>query len=117
MRYLNVSQILRRWIRVMAKKSSIIKNNKRKIKSEKYAAFRTELRNKVSDMKLSEEERFEAHLKLQKLPRDTSRCRVITRCFVTGRARGNLRKFGLSRISFREMALRGLLPGVTKASW
>lgn len=85
--------------------------------AEKYAPLRAELRKKVSDLKLSEEERYEAHLKLQKLPRDTSRCRVITRCFVTGRPRGNLRKFGLSRIAFREMALKGLLPGVTKASW
>lgn len=117
MRYLKDSQILRRLRKVMAKKSSIEKNNKRKKMSEKYAAHRTELRNKVSNMNLSEEERFEAHLKLQKLPRDTARSRVITRCFVTGRPRGNLRKFGLSRISFREMALKGLLPGVTKASW
>ena len=101
----------------MAKKSSIEKNNKRKKMAEKYAPLRAELRKKVSDLKLSEEERYEAHLKLQKLPRDTSRCRVITRCFVTGRPRGNLRKFGLSRIAFREMALKGLLPGVTKASW
>jgi small subunit ribosomal protein S14 len=101
----------------MAKKSSIEKNNRRKRISDKWRPIRKELRNKVSNMKLSDEERYEAHLKLQKLPRITSPFRVITRCFITGRPRGNLRKFGLCRIAFRELALAGKLPGVTKASW
>jgi len=56
-------------------------------------------------------------LKLQKLPRDTNPNRVITRCQISGRPRGNYKKFGLSRIAFRQMALIGKLPGVTKASW
>ena len=101
----------------MAKKSAIEKNNRRKRISDKWRPIRTELRNKVSDLKLSDEERYEAHIKLQKLPKVTCPNRVINRCFVTGRPRGNLRKFGLSRITFRELALTGKIPGVTKASW
>ncbi|XGC80082.1 30S ribosomal protein S14 [Bdellovibrio bacteriovorus] len=101
----------------MARKASIEKNNKRKAKSAKYVAYRAELRAKAVDMKLSEEERFEARKKLQALPKDTNPNRVITRCEITGRPRGNYRKFGLSRIAFRQLALDGKLPGVTKASW
>ena len=101
----------------MAKVSAIKKNEKRHAKALKYAAYRTELRKKVSNPNLSDEERYEAHIKLQKLPRDSSINRVVRRCFVTGRPRGHLRKFGLSRIAFREMSLRGQLPGVTKSSW
>lgn len=85
--------------------------------ASKYGQYRNELRNKAVDQKLSEEERMMARKKLQDLPRDTSACRVITRCEVTGRPRGNYRKFGLSRLSFRQLALDGKLPGVTKASW
>lgn len=101
----------------MAKKSAIEKNNRRKALAAKYEAYRRELRKKVVNPNLSDEERFEAHIKLQKLPRDTSRIRTVNRCYITGRPRGNYRKFGISRIAFREMALRGLIPGVTKASW
>jgi small subunit ribosomal protein S14 len=101
----------------MAKTSSIKKNEKRKELSQRYFKYRTELREKSVNMKLSDEERAEAQLKLQKLPRDTSPCRVITRCYLSGRSRGNYRKFGLSRMAFRDLAHRGLLPGVTKASW
>jgi small subunit ribosomal protein S14 len=101
----------------MAKLSSIHKNERRKIMSEKYGRYRTELRKKANNPNLGDEERAEARLKLQKLPRDTSPCRVITRCSLTGRPRGNFRKFGLSRMAFRQLAHRGLLPGVTKASW
>ena len=101
----------------MAKLSSINKNNRRIALSEKYGRVRTELRKKALDMNLTEEERAAARLKLQKMPRDTSPNRVITRCYLTGRARGNYRKFGLSRMAFRTLAHRGLLPGVTKASW
>ncbi|MCB0389763.1 MAG: 30S ribosomal protein S14 [Bdellovibrionales bacterium] len=101
----------------MAKKSAIEKNNRRMKMAERLGPVRAELRKKVSNPNLSEEERYEAHLKLQKMPRDSSPCRVVSRCFVTGRPRGTLRKFGLSRIAFREMALHGRLPGVTKASW
>lgn len=101
----------------MARKASIEKNNKRKATAKKYFAHRTELRTKAVDMKLSEEERNEARKKLQALPRDTNPNRTITRCELTGRPRGNYRKFGLSRMAFRQLALDGKLPGVTKASW
>lgn len=101
----------------MARKASIVKNNKRKEKSKKYFAHRTELRTQAVDMNLSEEERSTARRKLQDLPRDTNPNRVITRCQMTGRPRGNYRKFGLSRMVFRALALDGKLPGVTKASW
>ena len=101
----------------MARKSSIVKNNKRIEKSKKYFAHRTELREKAIDMKLTDEERAEARRKLQDLPRDTSPIRAITRCQLSGRPRGNYRKFGLSRMAFRALALEGKLPGVTKASW
>lgn len=101
----------------MARKASIEKNNKRKAISKKYVAYRAELREKAVNMKLSDEDRFEARKKLQALPRDTNPNRVITRCEISGRPRGNYRKFGLSRIAFRALALDGKLPGVTKASW
>lgn len=101
----------------MAKLSSINKNNRRKALAEKYGRYRTELRNKANNPNVPEEERFAARMKLQKLPRDTSPCRSIVRCSLTGRPRGNYRKFGLSRMAFRQLAHKGLLPGVTKASW
>ena len=101
----------------MARKASIVKNNKRKEKAKKYFAHRTELRAKAIDMSLPEEERATARRKLQDLPRDTNPNRTITRCQMTGRPRGNYRKFGLSRMVFRALALDGKLPGVTKASW
>ena len=101
----------------MARKASIEKNNNRKAKSTKYYKYRTELREKAVNLKLSDEERDAARKKLQALPRNTAPNRVITRCQISGRPRGNYRKFGLSRIAFRQLALDGKLPGVTKASW
>lgn len=101
----------------MARKASIEKNNKRKALAKKYFKYREELRTKAVDVKLSEEERVLARKKLQALPRDTNANRVITRCELSGRPRGNYRKFGLSRLAFRQLALDGKLPGVTKASW
>jgi len=101
----------------MARKASIEKNNKRKALAKKFFPLRKELREKAVDMKLSDEVRAAARKKLQALPRDTSICRVITRCEISGRPRGNYKKFGLSRIAFRALALDGKLPGVTKASW
>jgi small subunit ribosomal protein S14 len=101
----------------LARKASIEKNNKRKELSKRYTEYRTELREKAVNMKLSEEERAVARKKLQALPRNTNPNRVITRCEISGRPRGNYRKFGLSRIAFRQLALDGKLPGVTKASW
>jgi len=93
------------------------KNERRKKISDKWGPIRAELRKKSVDMKLSEEERGAARLKLQKMPRDTAPTRVVTRCHLSGRPRGVYRKFMLSRLAFRELAHKGLLPGVTKASW
>lgn len=101
----------------MARKAAIEKNNKKKALSTKFYKLRTELRDKAVNLSLSDEERAEARNKLQALPRNTSPNRVTTRCQITGRSRGNYKKFGLSRIAFRELALDGKLPGVTKASW
>lgn len=101
----------------MARLASIEKNNRRKEKSSRYYKHRDELRAKAVDPKLSDEERWDARKKLQSLPKDTNPNRVITRCKLTGRPRGNYTKFGLCRLKFRELALDGKLPGVTKASW
>ena len=101
----------------MARLAAIKKNNRRKEKSSRYYKYRKELRAKSLDVKLSDEDRQAAFVKLQKLPKDTIPNRVITRCVVSGRPRGNYKKFGLSRIAFRALALIGKLPGVTKASW
>ena len=101
----------------MAKKSSIMKNDKRREKAFKCRAYRTELREKAANLKLSEEERYSAGIALQKLPRNSSLCRVTRRCNITGRPRGNLRRFGLSRLVFRQLAHQGKIPGVLKSSW
>ncbi len=101
----------------MARKSSIEKNDRKLRVALKYFEYRKQLREKSVDVKASDEEKSEARKKLQSLPRNTSISRVTTRCKLTGRPRGNYRKFGLSRMKFRELALAGKLPGVTKASW
>ena len=101
----------------MAKKSSIVKNNKRREKAFKYKDIRTTLRKKVSNLKLPEEERVSAGIALQKLPKDSSLSRVVRRCNISGRPRGNLRRFGLSRLMFRKLAHQGKIPGVIKSSW
>ncbi len=101
----------------MAKISVMQRNEKRKRLAQKYNTKRADLKKKAIDMNLSDEERDEARTKLQKLPRNSVPCRQVVRCVLTGRARGVYRKFGLSRIKFRELALKGYLPGVTKASW
>lgn len=101
----------------MAKTSSIIKNDRRRAMSEKFRAKRLELKQTIKNPATSAEDRAAAMVKLQKLPRDASPIRVVARCRVTGRPRGNLRKFGLSRIMFRDKALAGEITGVVKASW
>ncbi len=101
----------------MAKLSSINKNERRRALSAKHFQARRDLRAKSLNPKVPEAEREAAYLKLQKMPRDGNPNRVVNRCMITGRPRGNLRKFGLSRIKFRELALTGKIPGVTKASW
>jgi len=101
----------------MAKKSKIV-NNQHKIKlSNRLFEKRKSLLEKINDVSLSFEERQQYRLKLEKLPKNSNRIRVRNRCNVTGRPRGVYRKFGLSRITFRELALKGLIPGVSKASW
>jgi small subunit ribosomal protein S14 len=101
----------------MAKKSSVEKQKRRErlvnLKWEK----RQELRKKVYNINLSEEEREQARVALNKMPRDSSPIRLRNRCQLTGRPRGFLRKFKLSRLTFRELASLGMIPGVTKSSW
>ncbi len=101
----------------MAKKGKIESNEKRKRLVKKYAKKRAELLAIARDRSRPIEERFEAQMKLAKLPRNAAPVRVRNRCELTGRPRGYYRKFRLSRIALRELANRGLLPGVTKASW
>jgi len=101
----------------MAKKSTIEKNERRKKLTARYAAKRRALKAIVQKPSSTAEARQAAQLALAKLPRNSARERVRHRCSMTGRSRGNLREFGLSRIAFREMALQGLIPGVRKASW
>ena len=95
----------------------IAKNKKRQKTVEHYAVLRAELKEKIRSPQTSEEEREEARIKLQKLPRNANPIRLRNRCFVTGRPRGFYRKFGLSRLEIRIKAGAGQLPGVTKASW
>jgi small subunit ribosomal protein S14 len=101
----------------MAKKSSVEKQKRREKAVKLGWNKRQELKSKIRDMNLSEEERAEAGVALNKMKRDTSPIRLRNRCKLTGRARGFLRKFQVSRLAFREMALAGLIPGVTKSSW
>jgi len=101
----------------MAKVSAIHKNMRREALAAKHGPIRKKLRKQSVDLNLSEEERWEAMMKLQKMPRNGSPSRVVNRCRLTGRPKGVLKKFGMSRIAFRELALQGKLPGVTKSSW
>ena len=101
----------------MAKLSLVNRNEKRRGTVKRLAAKRAELLATANNPKLAQEERYEARLKLQKLPRDSSPVRVRNRCAMTGRPRGTFRKFGLARNKLREIAMRGEIPGVIKASW
>tara|TARA_B110000014_G_scaffold253885_1_gene233806 strand:- start:328 stop:633 length:306 start_codon:yes stop_codon:yes gene_type:complete len=101
----------------MAKKSKIVREKKLIKLVEKYAQKRKELKTIISNPNTPIEEREEAVIKLDKLPKSSSAIRIRNRCFITGRPRGVIRRFQLSRLSFREMALNGEIPGVTKASW
>ena len=83
----------------------------------KYAAKKAELKKILKDPKTSDEDFFAAQRKLCKIPRNASKIRIRNRCSITGRSRGYMGKFGVSRITFRELALDGKLPGVTKSSW
>ena len=101
----------------MAKTSSVNRNEKRKYMSTRDKVKRAELKAQVMDRSAPVEERFEATLKLAELPRNGAAVRVRLRCALTGRARGNYRKFKLSRNMLRQLASSGQLPGVVKASW
>lgn len=101
----------------MAKISKIVKNEKRKALVARHAERRAELKKIINNPASTPEQVDEAVMKLQKMPRDASSVRVRNRCSMTGRPRGYLRKFGLSRVTLRELALRGQIPGVTKSSW
>ena len=101
----------------MAKISVINRDLKRRDTVKKYSAKRTALLAIVTNIKLSEEERYVARQKLQALPRNASPVRLRNRCALTGRPRGVFSKFGLGRSKLRDFAMRGEIPGVIKASW
>ena len=101
----------------MAKLSSIEKNNRRMRLSKQYGARRAKLKAAASDKLAPPEERFAAQLKLAELPRNSSRVRIRNRCALSGRPRGNYRKFKLSRIALRDLASKGQIPGMVKSSW
>ena len=101
----------------MAKKSAIDKNKKRMYMVDLHKEKRGVLKKIIRDKTVSQEDRFKAVLKLAALPKNGSKIRVRNRCEITGRPRGNYRKFAMSRIAFRELASSGQLPGITKASW
>ena len=101
----------------MAKTSQVNRNAKREHMAARDAGKRAALKATIMDRSLPVEDRFDASLKLAQLPRNGAKVRVRLRCELTGRARGNYRKFKLCRIAFRELASTGQIPGVTKASW
>ena len=101
----------------MAKLALINREDKRAKLVAKFAAKREQLMAVINNASLSDEERFEARLKLQALPRNASPSRLRNRCQLTGRPRGVFRKFGLCRHKIRELAFNGEIPGVVKASW
>ena len=101
----------------MAKKAKIVREYKLIEKVNKYASQRAELKDLIKNPNTSPNDKKETVAKLDKLPRSSSPIRIRTRCFKTGRPRAVIKRFNLSRIVFREMALRGEIPGITKASW
>lgn len=101
----------------MAKKSSIEKNERRKKMTAQYAVKRAALKAVMQNPASTDTAKRAAQVGMQKLPRNSSKQRIRNRCSMTGRSRGYVAAFGLSRIAFRDMALMGLIPGVRKASW
>ena len=101
----------------MAKLSSINKNNRRIKLSDKFYKKRQKLKKIVMNKKLPLEERFKAQQKLSKLPRNSSKTRVVNRCQITGRPHGVYRKLKISRIALRKLTLEGKIPGMVKSSW
>ena len=101
----------------MAKVSMVERESKRAKTVAKFAVKRAELKAIISNVNASDEDRFDAQTKLQKLPRDASPVRQRNRCRITGRPHGVYRKFGLCRHKLRESAMRGEIPGLVKSSW
>ena len=101
----------------MAKTSAIQKNLKRIKLTKKYEKKRNELKKIIKNKKLDLSERFDAQLKLNKLPKNSSKTRIMNRCQITGRPHGVYRKLRISRIALRDMASSGKIPGMTKSSW
>ena len=101
----------------MAKRSMVEREKKRTRTVAKYAKKRAALKAIIGDRNMADDERWEAQIKLQKMPRDASPVRMRSRCGLTGRPRGVYRKFGLGRNKLREAAMRGDVPGLVKASW
>ena len=101
----------------MAKTSMVERERRRAKIVKRYAVQRAQLKELIRSPRTSQEERAAAQMKLQSMPRDASPARQRNRCAITGRSRGVYRKFGLSRVKIREVANRGEIPGLTKASW
>jgi small subunit ribosomal protein S14 len=101
----------------MAKKSMVAREKKRIATVKRFAVKRAEYKRVIRDPKSSEDDRDNAQLKLQALPRDSSPVRVRNRCAISGRPKGFYRKFGLARTMLREATMRGEMPGLRKASW
>ncbi len=101
----------------MAKSSILAREKKRAMTVAKFAAKRAAVKAVLKDVNASDEEKWEAQIKLQKMPRDASPVRQQNRCRITGRPHGVYRKFGMCRHKLREAAMRGDVPGLTKASW
>jgi len=102
---------------LMAKTSQVIRDQRRKVLIEKYAERRAELRKKLKDPSYSMEEKLDLQKEFAKLPRNSCPTRLNRRCAISGRSRGYYRKFDISRIALRELALSGMLPGMRKSSW
>ena len=101
----------------MAKTSMVNRELKRQKTAKKYAVKRAALKAIISSPESSDDDRWEAQLKLQQLPRNASPCRQVRRCSLTGRPHGVYRRFGLGRNKLREAAMRGDIPGLVKSSW
>jgi small subunit ribosomal protein S14 len=101
----------------MAKTSMVERDRKRRALAKKYASRRATLKARAKDEGLPMEDRFQAHLKLAELPRNSSKSRIRNRCELSGRPRGYYRKLKMSRIALRELTSQGLIPGMVKSSW
>lgn len=101
----------------MAKLSSVNKNERRKLLVKRYAGKLAKLKAQANDQSLDEGERLIARLKMAELPRNSNPTRVRNRCMLTGRPRAFYRKFGLARVMLRDLANKGMIPGLTKSSW